>query len=138
MADGPALKLQKALVRALRGSEEVAAIVGDRVYDQPPDGAALPYVRIGGIEPRPVRATTSRAVGLTYSVEAHSRPHGSGRVQATQITEAVRAVLDEQEGTLTAPGFDVVENSWITTTVARASDGETYTGIIAFSALVNG
>lgn len=38
----PSLSLQRAVFDALRGDPAVAALVGSRIYDQPPAGAAFP------------------------------------------------------------------------------------------------
>jgi len=133
-----ALELQKALVAALKADADVSALVGGRVYDQPPTGATTPYIRIGGIVPRPVRAQASRAAILTYSVEVHSRPVTSGRVEATRIGGAVAEALNEREDAIASADLAVVQNHWITTTVERNSDGETYSAIVAFEALISG
>ncbi|GGL91643.1 hypothetical protein GCM10011534_12250 [Pseudooceanicola nanhaiensis] len=138
MADGYALELQKALVAALKSSADVSALVAGRIYDHPPDGASLPYIRIGGIVPRPVRAQASRAAILTYSMEVHSRSGGSGRVEATKIGHAVTEALNEREDALASADLAVVQNHWITTTVERNNDGETYSAIVAFEALISG
>ncbi len=138
MADGYALELQKALVAALKASIDVSALVAGRIYDHPPDGATLPYIRIGGIVPRPVRAQASRAAILTYSVEVHSRSGGSGRVEVTKIGHAVTEALNESEDALASADLAVVQNHWITTTVERNNDGETYSAIVAFEALISG
>nr|MBA3570571.1 DUF3168 domain-containing protein [Pyrinomonadaceae bacterium] len=41
------LELQKAIVAALRSAAGVTAIVGQRIYDQPPASPAFPYTSIG-------------------------------------------------------------------------------------------
>lgn len=136
MADGYALALQKALIVALKADATLSALVGTRVYDQPPKSALRPYVRIGGIEPRPIRTDGKAAANLTFGVEAHSRPIKSGRVEATKCAEAIVAALDE--ATLNVAGFEVVQVHWQTQTVAQDNDGESYTAIVAFTALLDG
>jgi hypothetical protein len=136
MADGYALALQKALVAALKADAGIAALVGTRVYDQPPQSATRPYIRIGGIEPRLVRTDGKKAGGLTFGIEAHSRPLTSGRVEATRCAEAIVAALDD--AALTVSGYTMVQIHWQTQTVAQDSDGQSYTAIAAFTTLLDG
>tara|TARA_R110000751_G_scaffold65483_1_gene133938 strand:+ start:7469 stop:7879 length:411 start_codon:yes stop_codon:yes gene_type:complete len=136
MADGYALALQAALVTALKADAGIAALVSTRVYDQPPQSATRPYIRIGGIEPRPLRTDGKQAANLTFGIEAHSRPVTSGRVEATRCAEAITAALNE--AALTVTGFDAVQVHWQTQTVDQDSDGQSYTAIVAFTALLDG
>ena len=136
MADGYALALQKALVTTLKADAGVSALVDTRVYDQPPQSATRPYIRIGAIEPRPLRTDCKKAANLTFGIEAHSRPVTSGRVEATRCAEAIVSALDE--AALTVTGFDAVQVHWQTQTVDQDSDGQSYTAIVAFTALLDG
>jgi hypothetical protein len=45
MADGFALALQKGLRAALIADAGVAALVGSRIYDEPPQNVTFPYLR---------------------------------------------------------------------------------------------
>ena len=134
MADGPGTALQKALIDSLKASAEVSAIVGARIYDQPPQAVAFPYIRIGAIEPRPVRTTCGKAYIVTFGIEGYSRPK-SGRVEATRIAEAIERALDDQE--LLVDGFSVTYVFFRTQTVARDADGKSYTSISAFDTLLD-
>ena len=136
MADRYALALQKGLVAALKADAGIAALVGARVYDQPPKEATRPYIRIGGIEPRPLRTDGKAAASMTFGIEAHSRPATSGRVEATKCAEAIVTALDEAE--LTVAGYELVQVHWQAQNVAQDSDGESYTAIVAFTALLDG
>ncbi|MEH6391119.1 MAG: DUF3168 domain-containing protein [Sulfitobacter sp.] len=136
MADGYALALQRALVTALKVDAGVVSLVSTRVYDQPPQSAERPYIRIGGIEPRPLRTDGKKSANLTFGIEAHSRPLTSGRVEATRCAEAIVAALDESA--LAVTGYDTVQVHWQTQTVAQDSDGQSYTAIVAFTALLDG
>lgn len=135
MADGYALTMQKALVAALKADAGLSALVGNRVYDQPPQTPTRPFVRIGGIQPRPIRSDGKRAANLTFAIEVHSRP-ASGRVEATRCAEAIVAALDGV--TLTVTGFTLVQLHWVTQTVAQDADGLSYTAIVAFNAILDG
>ncbi len=136
MADGYALALQAALVTALKADSGVSALVGTRVYDQPPQSATRPYIRIGGIEPRPFRTTCASAASMTFGIEAHSRPVTSGRVEATRCAEAIVVALNET--TLPVTGYTMVQMYWQTQTVEQDSDGQSHTAIVAFTTLLDG
>lgn len=134
MADGPALSLQAALVAALKADAGVAAIVGARVYDEPPQDVAFPYVRIGEILVRPFHTDGQEAFEITFGIEAFSRPV-AGRVEAARLAYAVQAALHDQ--TLAITGYG---NAWTfceTFTTARDGAGQGYSSIIAFTAMLD-
>ena len=136
MADGPALALQKALITRLKALASVTDLVGQRIYDEPPQAVTFPYVRIGNLDLQPFRTDAKVAWQFTFSIEAHSRPT-AGRIEATRIAEAVIAGLDEQHDLLTVVGFTPAWVQFITSTVSRADDGQSYSAIIAFDAVLD-
>jgi len=136
MADSYALALQKALVAALKSDAGVAALVGARVYDRPPQKPTRPYLQIGGILPRPLRTSEKSAARVTFSIEAHSR-NVAGRVEATQCTEAVVSALDETTE-LNVTGFSVVFVRWLTQEIEPDQDGISHTGIAVFETVLDG
>ena len=87
MADGVATAFQKTLIAALRADAGVSALVGARVYDEPPQAAVLPYVRLGTVIAGRVPSDGANAYEITFSVEGHSRPV-AGRVEATRLAES--------------------------------------------------
>lgn len=137
MADSYALPLQKGVVAALKADAGVSALVGARVYDEPPQIVTRPYVRIGEIVPQPLRTQCGAAANVAFSIEAYSRPETSGRVEATRVAESVVAALNENEAGVTVDGFTLVTLEWVTSTVGRDEDGESYTAIIAFDSLMD-
>ncbi len=136
MADGPALALQKALITRLKALSSVTDLVGQRIYDEPPQAVSFPYVRIGNLDLQPLRTDAKVAWQFTFSIEAHSRPT-AGRIEATRIAEAVIDGLDEQHDNLAVVGFTPAWVQFITSTVARADDGQSYSAIIAFDAVLD-
>jgi hypothetical protein len=136
VADGPALALQKGLIQQIKALSSVTSLVGQRIYDEPPQGVELPYVRIGNIDLRPFRTDARVAWSFTFSIEVYSRPT-AGRVEATRIAEAVIAGLDEQHRNLTVAGFTPAWVQFITSTVSRADEGKSYVAIIAFDAVLD-
>ena len=135
MADGPALALQAALVAALRANAGVSALVGARVYDEPPQGVVFPYVRVGSVDLRPLRMSgTCTDEDVLFSIEVHSRPV-AGRVEASRIAHAIRLALDD--AALVVAGFALEWCQFTTQAVTRAADGESYIATIAFEAALS-
>jgi len=73
---------------------------------------------------------------VDISLEAHSRS-ASGRVEATQIAEAIQAALHRQETSVTVDGYTLVELIFETISVTRDSDGRGYTAVISFQAMLD-
>jgi hypothetical protein len=133
MADGFALAMQKGLRAALAANAGVAALVGARIYDEPPQNVVFPYLRMVDINPAAFDTDTTEGAEISISVEAYSRS-ASGRVEAAQMAEAVRAALHRQEASLTVSGFTLVELIFQTFNVTRDADGRGYTAVIVFQA----
>lgn len=136
MADGPVLALQAAIVAALRADPAVAALVGGRVYDEPPEDVEFPYCRIGMTDLRILRLSGPWADDdVMLSVECHSRPL-AGRVEAARIAHAVRGALD---GAALSPAGHALEWLQFTTqAVTRGPDGRSYVATLAFEAAIAG
>ena len=133
MADGFALAMQKGLRAALAANAGMAALVGARIYDEPPQNVVFPYLRMVDINPAAFDTDTTEGAEISISVEAYSRS-ASGRVEAAQMAEAVRAALHRQETSLTVSGFTLVELIFQTFNVTRDADGRGYTAVIVFQA----
>lgn len=134
MADGPALALQAAIIAALRADAAVSALVGARVYDEPPQGVEFPYIRLGEFIAQPFHTDGKAAFEITYGVEAYSRPK-SGRVEATRIAFAIQAALHDQN--LTVAGYSTAWNFCETFTTSREADGREYSSVVAFTAMLD-
>lgn len=136
MADGYALALQKGLRAALVADAGVSAIVSTRIYDEPPQNVTFPYMRFGDIQPSAFDTDTAEGSIVSISVEAHSRS-ASGRVEAVQMVEAVKAALHRQEASVTVDGFTLVELIFQTFSVTRDNEGRGYTAVIALQAMLD-
>lgn len=130
MSDGSMTATMKGLRAALVADAALAALVGNRVVDEPRPGIAFPYVRFGRLEP--VSDDTDGAQGeiLQVGLEVHSRPN-AGRVEAGRICEAIKAALHRQPSAVTVGGFQVHEINVQTWSVDRGKDGATYEGKVA-------
>jgi hypothetical protein len=135
MADGFALALQKGLRARLVAVAGVTAIVSTRIYDEPPQGVVFPYLRFDEITANVFDTDTTVGSSVDITIEGNSRS-ASGRVEAVQMVEAVRAALHRQEANVTVTGFTLVELIFQTYSVTRDTDGRGYTAVIALQALL--
>jgi flagellar basal body-associated protein FliL len=135
MADGFALAIQKGLRTTLVANAGVSAIVSTRIYDEPPQNVVFPYLRFDQITANVFDTDSTAGSSVDITIEANSRS-ASGRVEAVQMVEAVRAALHRQEANVTVTGFTLVELIFQTYSVTRDTDGRGYTAVIALQALL--
>jgi len=135
MADGFALALQKGLRAALVANSGVTAVVSSRIYDEPPQDVTFPYARFLAIEPLAFDTDTTEGAEVTVTFECHSRS-ASGRVEAVQVAEAIKAALHRQEAAVTVTGYNLVELIFETYSVTRDSEGRGYTAVVALQAML--
>ncbi len=130
MSDGSLTATMAGLRAALVADATLAALVADRVVDEPRPDIAFPYVRFGRLEP--VADDTDATLGeiIQVGLEIHSRPT-AGRVEAARICEAIKAALHRKPEDLTVAGFSVCEINVQTWAVDRGKDGATYEGRLA-------
>jgi hypothetical protein len=136
MADGYALATQKGVLAALKANADVDALVSTRIYDEPPQDVAFPYLRFNTIQPSAFDTDTAEGALVDISLEAHSRS-ASGRVEATQIAEAVQSALHRQEASVSVSGFTLVELIFDVISVTRDSDGRGFTAVISLQAMLD-
>ena len=135
MADGYGLATQKGLLAALRAAGDVTDLVSTRIYDEPPQDVVFPYLRFNTIQPNAFDTDTIEGALVDISFEAHSRS-ASGRVEATQIAEAVQAALHRQEASVTITGFDLIELIFEAISVTRDNGGRGFTAVVSFQAML--
>lgn len=133
MANGPALALRSALVARLRADADVASIVGQRVFSEAPDGAALPMVQVGNINVSPVRMSGCTDEDIAFSIQGHSRQAFGGEPE--RLANAIRVALDEAD--FTVAGYHLDWCQWLTQDVTRGQDGKTYIATVAFQAALS-
>ena len=132
MSNSFALELQKGIRAALVANSGVTALVSTRVYDEPPQNVTYPFVRFGDIQPRSADTDGSTGAEVTFNVETYSQT--TGRVEATQIAEAIRTALHRSEGSVTLAGFNLIELRCETYVVDR--EGRGHNGNVIFSAIL--
>lgn len=128
--------LQKAVWQALTGDPAVSALVGDRVYDVPPDEPGVPYLSFG-----PSSVVTERRDGFRSRTEAVQidvwTRDGLRRQPCKAICDAVIDLLDQGRLTLDHP-YGFARMDLVLARVMRDPDGITTHGVLQFEAEVTG
>jgi hypothetical protein len=136
MADGYALATQVGVLAALKANSGVTSLVSTRIYDEPPQDVVFPYLRFNTIQPNAFDTDTAQGALVDISLEAHSRS-ASGRVEVTQIAEAVQAALHRQEASVSIAGYTLVELIFEAISVTRDSEGRGFTAVISLQAMLD-
>lgn len=131
--------METALQQALYTALTDAGIT--RVYDEVPTPSTaeaagdFPYVAIGEIDAVPFSTDTSIGGDFTVTLEHASRYPGTKEIK--QRMAAVRAVLDQQE--LTVTGFHFVMCDWVSEEVlpVETDDGKTRRALQRFRVLLD-
>ena len=134
MSNSFALELQKGVRATLVANSSLTALVAARVYDEPPQNVTYPFVRFGDIQPRSMDTDGSTGADVTFNIEGYSQT--TGRVEATQIAEAVRTALHRQEGSVSLTDFNLIEMRCETYVVDRDREGRGHNANIIFTALM--
>lgn len=125
-------QLQKTIFDALRSDPAVSAQIGARVYDRVPDSPSFPYVSFGPYDFVSDDAECIIAGEHTIQIDVWSR--AVGRVQAKQITDAVRRALHGHEAEM--GDYGLVETRADFARVIGDPDGLTSHGIVTVTALI--
>lgn len=128
----PTLELQGAIVARLKAYAALTALVGTRVLDPVPVGAAFPYVSIGPSDELQEDAECVEAVVVTMQIDAWSRQPGIAEV--SRIADAVRAALHRYALTLSTNALVEIEHRQ--TRRLRDPDGQTNHAAVEFTATI--
>jgi hypothetical protein len=126
-----AAALRAAVHAALSADGALGALLGGaRVYDEPPKGAAFPYVTLGD-----ARTTDYSAgePGEEHQLTLHAWSRQGGHREAHLIAGALLQALDDAALTLT--GHRLVNFRFAVADVRRESDGRTYHALVRFRAV---
>jgi len=134
MSDGFALALQKGVRATLVANSAISGYVSGRVFDEAPTSVAHPFIRFGNITPSADDTDGSIGAEVSLNIEAFSL--ATGRVEATQIAEAVRAALHRQESSVTVTGFHLIEMRCEQYVVTRNSDDRGHTASVILTAML--
>jgi hypothetical protein len=108
-----------------------AALGGAKVYDEPPRGAAFPYVTLG--EARLVDVSADDGPTQEHQLTLHAWSRQGGHKQAHVITGALLSALDDVA--LTPDGHRLVNLRFSIADIRRDSDGRTYHALVRFRAV---
>lgn len=128
----PSLELQAAIVAALKASGALPAVVGGRVYDAVPTGAAFPYVTLGDIQVLPDKSGCIDGAEVYPQIDVWSR--AVGYPETKTIAKAILAKLDDQP--LTVAGFNTVVFEVQGVQYLRDPDGLTRHAAITFHGIL--
>ena len=127
-----AVSLRAALRGALAADTPLAALLGgEKIYDEPPREAALPYVTLG--EDVIADASTATEAGDEHSLTLHVWSRQGGHKEAHLISGAVLEALSQAP--LAPDGHHLANLRFVVADVRREADGRTYHGIVRLRAL---
>jgi hypothetical protein len=124
--------LQKSLYEALCADAAITSLLGaGRIFDDPPQRSAMPYVTFGQSTVRDWSTGTDD--GDEHVLTLHVWSRTDGRHQTHEIMRALRAALHERD--LTLDGHRLVNLRHELAEARREADGETYHGIVRLRAV---
>ncbi|MGO1079960.1 DUF3168 domain-containing protein [Inquilinus sp. CA228] len=89
------IEVQIAILAALGADAELAAIVGDRIYDHAPDDCQAPYIQIGGGERVPFHAQCMNGSDLLLTITTWADGHHASE-DVIRMDRRINDLLDGQ------------------------------------------
>jgi len=127
-----AVALRAAIVDALRADAALVAVLGGpKIYDEPPRGAAFPYVTLGEARIGPVPADEGDA--LEHQLTLHAWSQQGGQREAHLIAAALLQALDDAP--LPLADHRLVNLRFALADVRREADGRTCHALVRFRAV---
>jgi hypothetical protein len=132
----PAWSLQQAIFAALSADAALTALIGaGRIYDDVPQGTALPYLTLGQTTERDWSTGGDAATddGREHILTLHVWSEGRGKKQAHAIIGAIREALHDRP--LALAGHRLVNLRHEFSEARRDADGHTIHGLARFRAV---
>ena len=127
-----AAALRAAIHDALIADGALNALLGGaRVYDEPPRGAAFPYVTLG--EARVSDFSTGTEPGQEHQITLHAWSRQGGHREAHLIAGALLQALDDAP--LALDDHRLVNLRFSLADIRREADGRTYHALVRFRAV---
>jgi hypothetical protein len=124
--------LRAAVHDALKNNAALNTLLGgSKVYDEPPRGAAFPYVTLG--ETRISNFSSGDQFAEEHQLTLHAWSRQGGHREAHLITGTLLQVLDDAP--LTLAGYHLVNFRFAVADVRREADGRTYHALVRFRAV---
>lgn len=108
ISKSPLNALQTAIVNRLKADAALVALLGGKaaVYDQPPESAPYPYIRVG--EHVSVPDNDHGGYGRNVTVTLHVWTRVRGNKAGQDIADRVTALFDHQTASLSVAGHRIV------------------------------
>lgn len=127
-----AVSLRAAIRGALIADSPLVSLLGgEKIYDEPPRDAALPYVTLG--EDVVSDGSTATEAGDEHALTLHVWSRQGGHREAQLISGALLEAL--ADAPLAPEGHRVANLRFVAADVRREADGRTYHGIVRLRAL---
>ncbi|HEY1244568.1 MAG TPA: DUF3168 domain-containing protein [Hyphomicrobiaceae bacterium] len=127
-----AWSLQQSVFAALSADAALTALLGPgRIFDDVPQGTALPYVTLGPATAR--EWSTGSEDGTEHAFTVHVWSGARGKKEAHEMLGAVRAALHDRP--LTLAGHSLINLRHERSETRRDRDGETIHGTARFRAV---
>lgn len=124
--------LRASVHAALSASAPLAALLGGaRIYDEPPNNAAFPYVTLG--EARIADYSSDGVKSEEHQLVLHVWSRQGGHREAHLIAGALLQVLDDAE--LPLGGHRLINLCFSLADIRREADGRTYHALVRFRAV---
>jgi hypothetical protein len=124
--------LRAAIHDALAADGALTTLLGGpRIYDEPPRGAAFPYVTLG--EARVSDFSTGSEPGEEHQLTLHAWSRQGGHREAHLIAGTLLQALDDAP--LALAEHRLVNLRFAVADVRRESDGRTYHALVRFRAM---
>jgi hypothetical protein len=124
--------LRAAIRDALAADVPLTTLLGGaKIFDEPPKGAAFPYVTLG--EARTADFSTGTESGAEHQLTLHAWSRQGGHREAHLIAGALLQALDDAP--LALAGHRLVNLRFAVADVRRESDGRTYRALVRFRAV---
>ena len=124
--------LRAAIHDALVADGALTALLGGpKVYDEPPNGAAFPYVTLG--EARIADFSAGHDLAEEHRLTLHAWSRQGGHKEAHVIAGALLAALDDAP--LAPEGHTLVNLRFSVADIRREADGRTYHALVRFRAV---
>jgi hypothetical protein len=127
-----AAALRAAIHTALNADGALNALLGGpKVYDEPPRGAAFPYVTLG--DARVSDFSSGNEPGEEHQITLHGWSRQGGHREAHLIAGALLQALDDAP--LAPAGHHLVNLRFALADIRREADGRTYHALVRFRAV---
>lgn len=124
----------KAVYQTLSGDAPLAALVGSRIYDRPPQDVGHPFIALGDAFGTPLQGQGVDGNEVRFAIDVYSR--AQGRVETRRIMAAVRKALDNADLPLEAGAL--VRCQVFGSREFPDPDGETTRGVVEFEIATDG